>query len=538
MSIESFTTTEVETSKYEPLPVQEPLPELPRALPELSPVYSDKDLQFTHDTFVHVSNEDLLSFFLKDKDNRYLGQEMINFIHKKAFSDLHNGVIDEFQFKKQEQRLMRIRELIAQSMRPIDAEALQQEALARAESNNDPNIFDAKKELRRIRQLKGPERKQQLKEFKEKFAEQQVGLAELQVELISIIRKYPDAPPTVLFEYVDDFAPRLGFTSEQKRLAKDALIEYAEKHKEVHEYRQQYPDDRKLFSVLFGFEPTGSVEIIEGPMTLNIRCTDPVDYTRLYKDKLDNSVILTPVDIESTQSSGGFFYPAYSLIPELRGTIIVEKNMSQRSLDNPESLRVLRHEEQHAIFSMLDSSMPQAKKIIDIADLKLGLKYAHHTLVYDAQATEEDVRTLKEILVVKYMRTYLRTMQKRGQDEILAYLRGGDNLDGVLRVLLLSRNQGGSYDYRVDTEVSLDEDFLNMSHRVLGSDRKMILDIVEENKARIFATEYQQSMTRAIAVVKKFQQAGYTTERIIATLDKVPLHRWPRLADHLLILRQ
>ena len=375
------------------------------------------------------------------------------------------------------------------------------------------DIFSPELELKKIRQAPREEQPQLLQEFKEKLAYQKEGLANIQEQVIQKVRENPDASLEQLYGWTSDLGKKYGLTDEQKGVARDLLKTYSEKHLNIRNIRQKYPDDKKLYQAMFGHEPKGKIEVVEGPATLSFRCHNLEDYATIYSQKFLSGVGLERRDLDIADMSGGASISS-SNIPGLEGTITAVN--LPRAYTQKDADQIEKHEEQHAI-----------KKLF-------GDRIQHRTAfsrLLDASNEGERELALKGLLRNRRE----RIADERARDEILAYFKGGNrDSQGTLQELTKSGEKGGLYDYlKLDKQDVLKE--ADGWLKTYGPERfgEEFKPKVEKAAEEVYGKEYQDLLKEGIQAVQTLTKKGYTKEETMALLIQEPLSRWDKVVKRL-----
>ncbi len=369
-------------------------------------------------------------------------------------------------------------------------------------------IFHPEKELQEIRRAPKEERKAKIEEFKEKLAFQKEGLARAQEGLITAIRKNPDTPLEELYETAVNAGSRYGMSEEQKETARSLISAYSEKHQKIKEVREQYPSDKDLYNALFGRQPKGKVEVIEGPMTLYFRCEKLDDYTVIHSQSFLGERDITKEDRKASEMSGGVSIGS-SLIPGLEGTVIAEKSgfVGYKSKRWAQSEDILKHEEQHAM-----------KRIF-------GEKIVEHNAWerFDLAETDEE----RKLALKEYFRSRRQSGENRARDEILAFFKGDWQAESIFEALTEPREKKGLYDYFVEDKKLLRNWF---SENFKGWYEPLADRAIKD----VFELEYKELLQDGIDAFTKLEKSGYSKDQVIAILIHEPLAKWKKVAKRLL----
>ena len=142
--------------------------------------------------------------------------------------------------------------------------------------------FNASEQLKEITHLSHEERRDALVLWKEKYNEQSEALADMQVEMMNLVKSDKNIAKEELFLLLEQYSLKYKFTSEQKEIAKESIELFSVEHEAVHALREQYPDDKELFLKIFGDKPFGKIKIEENPISLFVSCSKTIDFSKIY----------------------------------------------------------------------------------------------------------------------------------------------------------------------------------------------------------------------------------------------------------------
>jgi len=390
------------------------------------------------------------------------------------------------------------------------------------ETNLSDEKFQPELELEAIRRAPAGEKAELMREFREKLSQQKEGLAYVQEQVLAEIRKNPDISADSLKAFAGALGKEYGINDEQTQNAEAVIDAYREKHEGVRKARLQYPDDAKLFNHLFGKDPAGKVEVVEGPMTLYVRCYDQGDYAFIHGYKfLNRDRTVTPGDIAVANMSGGV-YIGDCLDTSLYGTIIAENTAqlvraypSDEKTRSENSNRIHTHEEQHAINPLFIEKMQFMRWIDRARNAK----------------TEEDVAAVFRSV---FRETRIHKAERRAKDEILAYFKDRTPPTEILKLLLVKKSEGGLYDYLHTSETADPSSFVS---QYLGADEKKLHKavprIMADVRSQVFGQEYETLLNKGVAALMRLELDGYTPDRAIALLVHEPLARWEKVVSRL-----
>lgn len=204
--------------------------------------------------------------------------------------------------------------------------------------------FDSSKGDADVGEKLEPERLREKREqVIEKLVCAKLHAAHLYAEFEKTVRKNPDISSDALYDslyehFNDPDVPEL-------RLAADKAADmYAKQREAITGLLKEFPDPRDLFFRLFGIDPQGRVDVVEGPFMLYFVCDDPRDYNLFFDG-----------DYYGSESSSGVYVGADRL-SDVLCPIGAERFSSHYYDDHSASLMdsdTYRHEEQHAIRDLL-----------------------------------------------------------------------------------------------------------------------------------------------------------------------------------------
>lgn len=385
--------------------------------------------------------------------------------------------------------------------------------------------FSAEEEIKRIIKAPKDERAKLIADIKEKLAAQQEGLAKIQTNLITEIKKSPDAPISELYDKFVEEASPLGINYSQKDLALRSLRAYSERRQIIKELKDKFPDIDNLFETLFGKKPVGKIELKEGPITLYFKCYNFEDYCQIYY--CQDSEILAKL----SDSNFGTFYKGQASLsgginisepgpvsePRLKGVITAEK--SRRGNSEKKSQDVFNHEEQHSINKLFEENYRERNVIDRLHEAK----------------SDEDLK-LALINLIVYRREYVA--DKRGKDELLAYSKAGSKNIRDTKKKLTDRSVYALYDYMAPASsfspMITDDD---NSGKLIKA--KIMLNSEHPNlhlgplRQKYFVDKYENVLRSGLESLKKMEKMGYSKDDTIAMLTHEPLEKWPKVVNRL-----
>ena len=390
------------------------------------------------------------------------------------------------------------------------------------ETNDTPKPFFPEQEVKNILKAPSDERKEKLSDFKERYFEQKKDLAEVYDKMAAIIRQSPD-------DHYDNYGhlktllDGAGASPEQAMVGTNAFGEYMKKHNAVSDIRKKYPDDAVLYKAIFKKAPRGKVEVITGPMTLYFKCSNVVDYARIFSDAPLQNREITAHDIDTANNSRGVS-KSTSSVPGLEGCIIAENTslITSKYKNDPEmeaiqgihfeSKGTQDHEEQHAI-----------KKLFEDEYFRKG--------AFDkiSSAKNEKERLGAVVKTFRYDRE--RIADSRAKDEILAYFKENMLSKIIYDSLTKPKSAGGIYDYWEEYKLNTGERFRKEWKDML-KDQK-IRPLIDEAEKKVFKDEYHKLIENSIRNAYFLYHKGYTEEQVIGLLVNEPLSKWAKVVGRL-----
>ncbi|MFQ5662179.1 MAG: hypothetical protein ACE5F2_02935, partial [Candidatus Paceibacteria bacterium] len=375
--------------------------------------------------------------------------------------------------------------------------------------------FDPQLELRKVRYFSKEEidnissekrrqiQKERIDRYKEQLLNQKKEIAEIQISFEKEIRNNPDISFEDLMSSLYMRAPKARLTSSQIDIFRSGLRSYALAHQDIELYRQEYPDDDKLFEACFGRLPKGEMEIIKGPMTFYFRCHNIEDYALIHSGKLDSEERLNEHDVTSANMSGGV-KTSKSLLPYFKGVVIAENSFG-RSVNK----KTYIHEEQHAIHQLFEDE--RAMQDIFMSGLeKSSAKEQEKVLTSSLRRKRED-------------------FESRAKNEILAYFKDGTDTEQIKQILSKDKKYGGLYDYFKDW---YSRDGAKEANELIDSGLNK--DLVDETFVNVFITEYRIDIIHpAVEAMQTLSDKGLAKEEIINLLINEPLSKWPKVVKRM-----
>ncbi len=375
-------------------------------------------------------------------------------------------------------------------MEKLDKAAEKQETKSGFSESYEP--FDPEKEVEKIGKFTNEELKnltpqerlkikeERLKIFKEKLAEQKSGIAKINAELESMIFDGADEVDIKkLQDYMQEKSVECKLSASQMFKYNAAFNEIQERNNAIGRVADKYSgkSGKEFFAAMFGWKPQGEVQIKRGPLSFFVICQDSNDYVALYNKSFGEGAAL---------STG--FAKARTIIPELEDTINVAK-AAGNSEARLEAARI--HEDKH-IFDNLRERMKSKRQEL------------REKTNWDMARIERGVKT-----------------------EALAYLGSGESPDVIKKLLLKKESEGGAYDYfeRYKKYYSLPK------YARFG---KALLNETHSE----FRNKYERDVGRALDIVARLEELGFTRDKIIGLLQTERLDQWGKIYERFALCQE
>lgn len=408
----------------------------------------------------------------------------------------------------------------------------EQELSTKAPPTEDDKVFSPVGELARIREAGDP--RGALTDYKDRFVHQKEGIAQLQADFVHLVHESPDVPPADLESFLSEEAERLRMDTAQREIAQKVVLLYNQKRQGIKEVLDKYPSSDELFEALFGRDPEGEIEVIDGPITLAVRCNNPRDYARLYwgaylqnqdAEGLGGLIVhikslgniengdITDAAVTKAQQTGGVSV-RYCHIPSLEGSIIGVNDSS--NMDREYLEKTLIHEEEHAWQGLFaEATGREDTDTLKRINALMKAKYA--------KTDAEKARYLK-----RYLRGIRNSDEEATKREVLAYFRDGSDYSRVLHQMT-DRGLYDTWRWRKDTM----PDQLVMDMWTEDSPPEASREVVTKAVNKVFGSEAIANIQFGIGAYMRLRDVGYSDAQINALLLAEPFHQWKKIADRI-----
>jgi len=352
-----------------------------------------------------------------------------------------------------------------------------------------------------------------VEEFKEKLGEQKEGLIAMQADIIKIIQENPDISIDDLKKAVEPKLEQAMANPEQKQALDKILGEYSKAHQTVQHYREIFPADNRLFMEIFGFWPTGQIEVVQGPMTLGFRCHSQQDFARAMTFNYGNGKV-TPQEAEAAAKhviGQKFGDTPSSITPSgLKDKIILVSEENEQREKQHFDGDTMTHEEQHAMNTLFKDYRPQFYKFEGLEGLS---KLA-------PEAQQEKITNF-----LRYNREKIDN--DKLHDEIIAQYAGipMNPKDVMPLVTVLARTYRQNF---YTTQAA------KLKQQIEGNGANP--QMTDECIRQVFEDELIGQTKEAVYSMVVLQDEGFSKSEIISAFETEPVAKWPqvsrRIIDH------
>lgn len=366
---------------------------------------------------------------------------------------------------------------------------LEQRGIKDFKGAKESTSFDVEKELAEIKgKYHGEEGLQKIKELKNLWRFQKIGLAEIQNKALDQINLNRENFKAINFlKENQDLFEKYLLTEEMTKEIKKALNICEKRVKKIDLLKQECSnekgelDNKKIFTTIFKFESEGETEALIRPLNIYFKMNNENDFASIYTGKNISKKPLTELDLETCKAYAGAKLER-SVFPELKGAIIIESPGSFR--DYELFRKIIKHEERHVvndiIFRVHSSDEKHVLKMIE--NIKPG----------------SDIEVILDL--VKNAE-----VEERIKDEISAHFTENYFIKGISSSLLMPDT---IYSYGYEYNISkTDKEHLH--------------------------TDYFKVVQNGIIAFANLLKSGYSVEDVQAILIPEALLTWPKISERI-----
>lgn len=397
--------------------------------------------------------------------------------------------------------------------------------------------FDPKDEFKYIKNIENrDDRKDSLERFKEDFAYQKIGFANLKKEIYEVVSNMEeesyDGGWRRVYLLVDEYKDKYRFTEKQSESIRKILGEVREKRSFIESFLEKYKyNAREVFKAIYKKYPVGEVEIRKGVLSIDFICDEEDDYAVVYSgdfgEEKDESKIkeINKIKEQSKHSLGCFTHKSPRNIPQLENSIIGAIRYS-KDIYGILLEETIKHEELHSINSLYKGKFFDAPYSFSMEGFKFLDKI-------DKKDKEEQIKEVKNF-IKSWVRESLSFYFEYLKDEIMAYSLEGSNMsvDLITNILSIknpkikSQKDSELYNY---FDVNDFGNAVSENIKLSGG-----LNITDRNSLENFTKEYVMSfyakkIQRGAQAIRGMQELGLDDQSIIGLLMSEPLESWRKI---------
>ena len=358
--------------------------------------------------------------------------------------------------------------------------------------------FNPSQELKKISGLSEVEGRKELAALKQALDKEKTGLANVQTEILALVRRNKSLTPIDLYEKTHQLCRAYNISRSGERAAYSAAEEYLQSRQKIDSLKEQCPNCRNWFNYIFGQPPQGRVEVKQGPINIHFKIFNLDDYILAYTGgNLENKNFA-----EQADKTGGANINYVFLRPELAGLITIER--ADKNYSKEWSNDVFQHEEQHSLEDLIK------EKFRPLPSTSLFLEFS--------KCQNEST---KRLLLQRYFRQVRENPSEfKAKHEILSFSKGSYFTDKeIYNYLTALEEDGGIYDFSKKQKEGCIKNLIEE----FGAENA---PLIEEVAQEIFVDEYQKLIKNGLEAFTAIKAQGYDSEWITAFLTQEPLPSW------------
>lgn len=349
--------------------------------------------------------------------------------------------------------------------------------------------FDIKESLEEIKkEYHGAEGLEKIKDLKETWRFQKLGLAEIQKKALDTIEEQRDSFRSKDFlKANEELFDKYLLTPEMRTKIRKVLNICERRVKKIKLLQDKHSneagelDKEAFFEEIFKMKPQGEIDVIIRPLSLYFKMRSPEDFALIYTGKNLTKKSLKPGDLDSCQGYAGAKMEKASF-PELKGGVIIE---SPEGFDRKDySKEILRHEEHHVINDLMLR--------VHLSDLENAVKIIKNLGIKDPEKVVDLSRNAK--------------IESQVKDEISAHFTDNEIIKNISLSLLVPET---IYTYGYDYNES-------------------------ETEGNYMHPDYFKVAQNGIIAMANLKLAGYDDRTSQALLMSEALQSWPKVVDRII----
>ena len=363
-----------------------------------------------------------------------------------------------------------------------------------------------------------------------------------------MIKKNPDMTAEEFNSILKAQSSEYNFNTQIINRAKLYFYNYQERHQELKEFREKYPNDIELFRALFGENPAGKIEVSSDPISLQIGCSNFKDLAWISgnKNKKTSSEISIPKAAITGLTVGGLALEKGQHVPnEAPPTQVINKIMP--FLEK----RIKRHEGQHVWYDAVFLGTKTENESWYQIFIKKHMQEKLISYVKSESLSEEKLVEL-EGNFKEYLQEMLEFGCARMKNEILAYFAdNSDRFDISFKLNSFFTKLNGSHNFLKEISNPKKEDPLYFWKKLkpetfenkknehtdnmqeLRDSDLLISETVNRVKEEAKKTLeiYKNRTTNAIRAIHKIKSKSFSRDQVISLLTTASLQDFPKIAE-------
>ena len=352
-------------------------------------------------------------------------------------------------------------------------------------------VFDMEKELQEIKgNYHGEEGLNKVKELKEKWLLRKKHLVELQDIVLENIYNAPeDFSATGFLEKNKDFLDKINFSSIDRGKLKSVLILCEARIYRIKSFKEKCVlengeiDDKKMFNLVFRFDPEGEIKCKVEPFFIYFKTSNNNDFSKILSGDFLKNEDKPKTIIEKIEDYGAVKLDKV-WNKELSGGVAVES--PSFFCNEKTSLESFKHERNHSLNHIILNAIP--------SDQDFGAKKL------------EKLNSNNDPELERFDFMGNSYIEKLAKDEILTYFVDGKYPKNISKILLKKKTL---YEYGF---------FYNPS----------------KTEGKFMHPEYFEVVQNGIIAMSNLLKAGYNLKEVQNFLVVEPLLLWPKVSDRII----
>jgi hypothetical protein len=354
-------------------------------------------------------------------------------------------------------------------------------------------------------------RRELIADWKEKFINQRLGIAEIQKEIEEKIYENPEITFEELLKIVKNLGRKYQLNEKQYQNFEKAIKIYLEKHqlikKTIETFKKYYKENWKeeLFKNIFSNYPLGKIELDILPMNIVFKCYDLRDFATTFLGK--------PQIIENLERIGGCL-PRRIKNKKLKD-LIVSVNLSFRKPEEKSVKGTIFHEERHTLTEKI------LEEIFPVKETEFKI---------DREEIEKNPER-KNLIIQESIFNYLENLRKNFiqedllKQEILSYLMGEATIEEIRDYLFTHPK----YDFLKEISNVLLNEIKEGLKDLYHPLHQRVFEILLKRERAVYFNEVKKIL-EVVEKLDKMPDFKNNRRKLVNFLSVEPLSKWQRLA--------